>query len=309
MTTRDAWGRNQPKGTSSNDEFVHENMATARFPTLEASLILVHDDDDENSTQAVVPFTLNSIRPLPLETNLFRGTVQLHLKPLHKEHILMHDECKSTSILLDGQDNDNDDNENTFAIEIQGHFLKNLPQSQVYMGAQILKPSLNFGSAWGGQRLCRMLLGLLARHIPGDMRYSFGKSNTSDGEEYEDELPYISFPLTMAMDITTDEDHDKENEQQHCLKTSCRYTIKFSAEKIDLAAWKVQRPFEFPLERLWGKGTPLELIIYHQESPDSPRDYLLRLQIIPKHDQYFGNAESVDKMATPLANHILVTSN
>lgn len=250
---------------SSLQHSEEQPVQTAHFPSLEASLIV------DSATQESRPFVINSTNPLPIETDLFVGTVQLVLKPLDASHDVNFDETRHPA----------------FSIELQGHVKKDIPRLELYMGAQTLKP-LDFGSLGRmGKRVCGILLHLLGRNIDGDMRYSFGTT---------EELPYITFPLAMAMDdirvvqentgtsspSSQPVSHEQEdNRQPQDWKKSCQYNMKYSAECIDLASWKVQRPFEFPLQRLWGKDTPMQLIIYHQETPSSPREYLLQLQLKP----------------------------
>ena len=268
--------RNENKGeTLLEDDVSAINATTAYFPTLEAHLV-VHDADyDEHSSSSssskehktrLQRIALNT--PAVLHNEHFHGTVQLNLQPLEPAHDPTF--CHET--------------DPRFSIQVKGRLLKgqNLsptttisPLNHWYMGAQIAVPmTMEQTLGQWGKQLCRLLLQMLSVKIGGDMRYSFGTTN---------ELPHISFPLTAAMEMirhnNDDGSHDTDDDD-YC-------TMTFSAQSIDLAAWKAIRPFEVPLERLWGHGTPIQLIIYHQpdDSAGAPRTYLLRLQLTPKQPQ------------------------
>jgi len=217
----------------------------AHFPTLESSLTV------NDFTQQGIPFPLNSARPIPIETELFVGTLQLTLKPLEPSHDANFDSGRQPH----------------FYFQLQGNVLQDIPLDQLYMGAQITRPMSGLGRI--GKSICDLLLKLLSANIPGQMRYSFG------GGEGEDSFPFISFPLSTAMDDLRVTDHDGQAE----------YYMTYRSDKVDLAGWKIRHPFDFKLKRIWGDGTPLQLIIYHQKTTSSPRTYLLQLQLQPREIQ------------------------
>lgn len=238
-----------PTRANTNDGETSDDTA-AYFPTLDAHLV-VHDE----TKPRLQPINLNT--PVVLQNEYFQGTVYLNLLPLEPSH----DPTFSP------------DTDPAFSIEVRGRVIannKNEPNEleNLYMGAQMALPMAmepNLGS-WGKQ-LCILLLRLLKAKIGGEMRYSFGTTQES---------PHISFPVMSSMQTSM---------TQHESSSQRHYTMNFQADSIDLASWKVCRPFELPLERLWGSGTPIQLIVYHQDAPHSPRTYLLQLQLTPKLQQ------------------------
>ena len=139
-----------------------------------------------------------------------------------------------------------------------------------------------------GKQVCKTILGVLDLSLPGKMLYSFGNKT---------ELPYITFPLNTAMDISSSSINGTGNSPaivatsasatssaaDTTWESSRHYKMEFSTENVDLATWKTVAPFEFPLQKVWGEGTPLQLIIFHQEDDDDKkRTYLLQLQLTPQ---------------------------
>ena len=146
--------------------------------------------------------------------------------------------------------------------------------------------------------------------FPGMVKHSFGDASTN-------ELPFISFPLSSIMTVTTvSNEGDESNSSLHndddddsYWKSNRTYKMISETQYIDLAAWKIIYPFDVPLSSFWGEGTPAQLMIYHdqviEESNDSnmndnddgddndeeysndsnentKRTYLLQLQLTPE---------------------------
>jgi hypothetical protein len=261
-------------GTSSENECT----PAAKFPSLVAQIV------NDNNKSATPHFQINSSSGFPIENDLFVGKIILVLRPLKPE-----DDPQFKDRLIDAQ--------KTFEIQIQGKF-KRVPRGQMYMGGQITEP-ISLGGMTKG--ISNLLLRLLSRHVGANLAYSFGTDH---------ELPHISFPLITAMEnVLITKPHENiptlgqpfvESQElkqcrmsgtkdiENCWNLEDTYSMSYSAKSIDLSTWRITKPCEINLGRLWGKSA-LRLIIYekHQERTEK-NNYLLALQM-----QFLGVASSL----------------
>mmetsp|Transcript_14552 Transcript_14552/g.30054 ORF Transcript_14552/g.30054 Transcript_14552/m.30054 type:complete len:333 (-) Transcript_14552:2-1000(-) len=213
----------------------------AYFPSLDTCLVV---NDDSAGGGENFPFVLNSQDAIPIETDLFVGTLKLVLKPLEPSH--------------DPNFESNED-PHYFYFELEGNFTQDLPLEELYMGGQITEPMTGLGHI--GRQVCHLFLRLLGSNIPGEMRYSFGIAETVEGKSVAKEMPFISFPLSTAMDQIAAQKQGEDNPvdmkaelanddaSRHAgldaWRSSTRYKMSYTADCVDLASWKILQPFEF----------------------------------------------------------------
>jgi hypothetical protein len=259
--------------------------AAAKFPSLAAQIV----NDDNKSAQY---FPINSSSSFPIENDLFVGNIKLVLRPLTPE-----DDPHFKDRVLDAQ-------KTTFEIQIQGKF-KRIPRGKMYMGGQITEPSLG-GMTKG---ISNLLLRLLSRHVGANLAYSFGT---------DDELPHISFPLMTCMEnVVITKPHERipslgqpfveSHESRQRRRSSAEdvkkwnledtYSMSYSADSIDLSAWRIVYPCEVTLGNLWGNSA-LRLIVYEKDQQTDKSHNLVALQLkflgIPSSSSVRGEESEVE---------------
>jgi len=305
------------KEATTEEKLQKTNNAVAKFPSLQADLLV----NDDNNEQQLKPFVLNSEEPIPIENGLFVGQAMLILKPLQ----LSDDPNYHHRIGIEST---------TFVFQLQGRFKKSIPHDELMIGAQTTTQLTILDNSLWMKNICNWVLQCLAMRMDSPMTHSFGSDKTNENDDGS--LPHISLPLHSSMetiiqtslpttmqagndnisktsttskipllgtpfkdfkDLSDDLMTNKFEDDQCCWDSNVVYSMEYTADAVDLANWKIIFPLEMDLSRLWG-ASPMRLVIYHQqnEEEENKRDYAFNLQL--KHLSNSKNSADTNHVAT-----------
>jgi Protein of unknown function (DUF1769) len=240
------------------------------FPSLKARLVQRNTKDGEPN--GTTQFSFNSDEPIPIDNNLFQGTVTLVLRPLQLGHDPKFQE-RFPSYIRQSRDD-----VPTFYFVLRGKFKRPVPKDSLMVGGELVDVHVMDDTLSGWTRRCAdVLLRLLSRNIGGNMSYSFGgrKGRTDDRDPVE--RPHITFPVATAMTVDI-ESNGPTGASANTWDTETTYTFVYCASSIDLATWKVTYPFEMDVQQFWG-DSPLRLVIYEKSEKQRDNSYLFELQL------------------------------
>lgn len=285
------------------NDFLPPLPAPPKFPSLSVKIL------EKNGKRR--PFPLNTRVPVPFETDLFRGSMFVLVRPPPPHNAATKDTNNNSA--ADVADSvDPFWNERIFArkkrrlvINIQGQFVRQ-PVGVVYAGAEMTDPKMQLGLLTRG--LAKVLLKLVER-FNANMHYSFGHYNTTtnnnnniannitndDDDDPDLEVPHIVAPAFTFFErlVTTPagetppsmyDAFEETPESIACRKkttsfgtwnTTDTYSFSFYSMYIDLPSWKLvglPASGDIGLETFWGKSM-LRICMYEKTGTASDKHW------------------------------------
>lgn len=261
------------------EEARHQEESRALFPSLQAHVIsqrrrrpLDGDESRDGDDGKKTAFYFNADKPIPIDNEMFKGTVTLVLRPLEADHDLKF-ESRIPRHILEGRD---DGDVPTFYFLLKGKFKRPVRKDALMVGGELSDPFVMESTVSGWtRRWADLLLKLLSRNIGGNMSYSFG--GRKGGNDGVVERPHIAFPVAGAMVVDSHE-ADTATTSTDTWDTDSTHSFMYCASSIDLVTWNVTYPFKMEVGKFWG-NSPLRLVIYEKKDHQRGNNYLFDLQI------------------------------
>jgi Protein of unknown function (DUF1769)/Protein of unknown function, DUF547 len=281
--------KSTPRGDSLDESVsAPPESLLPRFPSLDAkilSMAATNDLPSQSGLSSYQPLVLNSRTPIPFETELFRGTLLVILRPPNSNTLATEDPFWYEKIFQSKK--------RRCFINVQGQF-KTVPKGVVYAGAEISQP-MKLGLITKG--VCSILLKLVER-FNTNIHSSFGTTdpNSDSLEAAHIVAPAYSFferlvitkPNEPPPSILNEIDESTESVQRRKSSTSQStqptlwntndtYTFSFYSMYIDLPTWQLvglPASGDIGLQTFWGSSL-LRICMYDKTDGMAQKQHVL----------------------------------